>query len=227
MKRFITKRDFIILFFAIILWCINYFIFPFFKAFAAVIFSLEDGIPFISVSTLIKSVMIFLISWIGFLCVGQRLQSKLKLKMPVLKLLVIGIFTSMLGSLISYFVILYTMDLVPSSDATRWEFSKLLGPPGTNIIFFFLFLVPVAISEEIFFRGLCYDGFRDRHSFILTLLVNNLIFLAFHPYPEMIPVYFIGNTFVCVVYEYCKSLPLMMLIHLLHNSDAFFGLWPF
>jgi membrane protease YdiL (CAAX protease family) len=88
-----------------------------------------------------------------------------------------------------------------------------------------LIIVAAPISEEIFFRGFLFGGFRKRLSFPLAALISGLIFGLFHytgagsitVVPQLA---FLGFA-LCAVYEETGSIYPTIALHMLNNTLAF------
>jgi membrane protease YdiL (CAAX protease family) len=88
-----------------------------------------------------------------------------------------------------------------------------------------LIIVAAPISEEIFFRGFLFGGFRRRLSFPLAALISAVIFGLFHytgassigVVPQLA---FLGFV-LCAVYEETGSIYPTIALHMLNNTLAF------
>jgi membrane protease YdiL (CAAX protease family) len=88
-----------------------------------------------------------------------------------------------------------------------------------------LIIVAAPLSEEIFFRGFLFGGFRKRLSFPLAALISAVIFGLFHytgassiaVVPQLA---FLGFA-LCAVYEETGSIYPTIALHMLNNTLAF------
>jgi uncharacterized protein len=88
-----------------------------------------------------------------------------------------------------------------------------------------LIVVAAPISEEIFFRGFLFGGFRKRLSFPIAALISGVIFGLFHytgassitVVPQLA---FLGFA-LCCVYEETGSIYPTIALHMLNNALAF------
>jgi CAAX protease family protein len=88
-----------------------------------------------------------------------------------------------------------------------------------------LIIVAAPISEEIFFRGFLFGGFRQRLSFPLAALISAVIFGLFHytgaSSVAVVPqLAFLGFA-LCAVYEETGSIYPTIALHMLNNTLAF------
>ncbi len=88
-----------------------------------------------------------------------------------------------------------------------------------------LIIVAAPISEEVFFRGFLFGGFRKRLSFPIAALISGVIFGLFHytgassitVVPQLA---FLGFA-LCCVYEETGSIYPTIALHMLNNALAF------
>lgn len=88
-----------------------------------------------------------------------------------------------------------------------------------------LIIVAAPISEEIFFRGFLFGGFRKRLSFPIAALISALIFGLFHytgasSFAVVPQLAFLGFA-LCCVYEETGSIYPTIALHMLNNTLAF------
>ncbi len=88
-----------------------------------------------------------------------------------------------------------------------------------------LIIVAAPISEEIFFRGFLFGGFRKRLSFPIAALISGVIFGLFHytgasSFTVVPQLAFLGFAFCCV-YEETGSIYPTIALHMLNNTLAF------
>jgi membrane protease YdiL (CAAX protease family) len=88
-----------------------------------------------------------------------------------------------------------------------------------------LIIVAAPISEEVFFRGFLFGGFRKRLSFPIAALVSAVIFGLFHytgasSWTVVPQLAFLGFAFCCV-YEETGSIYPTIALHMLNNTLAF------
>jgi len=88
-----------------------------------------------------------------------------------------------------------------------------------------LIIVAAPVSEEIFFRGFLFGGFRKRLSFPIAALISGLIFGLFHytgasSWTVVPQLAFLGFAFCCV-YEETGSIYPTIALHMLNNTLAF------
>ena len=88
-----------------------------------------------------------------------------------------------------------------------------------------LIIVAAPVSEEVFFRGFIFGGFRKRLSFPIAALISALIFGLFHytgasSWTVVPQLAFLGFAFCCV-YEETGSIYPTIALHMLNNTLAF------
>jgi CAAX protease family protein len=91
-----------------------------------------------------------------------------------------------------------------------------------------LIIVAAPISEEIFFRGFLFGGFRKRLSFPIAALISGVIFGLFHytgasSFTVVPQLAFLGFA-LCCVYEETGSIYPTIALHMLNNTLAFIAL---
>lgn len=99
---------------------------------------------------------------------------------------------------------------------------KDINTLGEYAVYFVLMTFGAAITEEIFFKGLCYTYLREKYNIYLSIFLSTLIFFAFHPLPNYIVTSIVYSVITCLIYEKTKSLLTTMLIHFLYNAICFF-----
>jgi len=130
------------------------------------------------------------------------------------------------AALLSYFIFaaVYSALVHPhQKDITR-DLGFGHGDLGT-VAAGLLIIVAAPLSEEIFFRGFLFGGFRKRLSFPLAALISAVIFGLFHytgassitVVPQLA---FLGFA-LCAVYEETGSIYPTIALHMLNNTLAF------
>jgi uncharacterized protein len=88
-----------------------------------------------------------------------------------------------------------------------------------------LIIVAAPISEEIFFRGFLFGGFRKRLSFPFAALISAVIFGVFHytgaSSIAVVPQLAFLGFLLCAVYEETGSIYPTIALHMLNNTLAF------
>jgi membrane protease YdiL (CAAX protease family) len=82
-----------------------------------------------------------------------------------------------------------------------------------TIFFFISAIILTPISEELFFRGLCFKIIRGHFTFTNSYLISFLLFFLFHLDPRMLLFIFIANFFFCYLYEKKQNLLYPILSH--------------
>lgn len=96
---------------------------------------------------------------------------------------------------------------------------------GDRIVFLLLFLTATVLApffEEIFFRGLLYNGLRERLSVVWAALISGAAFAIVHPQlpAGFLPILVMGAIFSLLV-ESRRSLIPSMIAHALNNGMIF------
>jgi uncharacterized protein len=130
------------------------------------------------------------------------------------------------AALIAYFIFaaVYSSLVHPhQKDITR-DLGFGHGDIGT-VMAGFLIIVVAPLSEEIFFRGFLFGGFRRRLPFVFAALISGVIFGLFHytgagSFAVVPQLAFLGFL-LCAVYEETGSIYPTIALHMLNNTLAF------
>lgn len=93
-----------------------------------------------------------------------------------------------------------------------------------KIIINFYLVIITPITEEIFLRGFIYSELRKTKSLLISIVIDTLIFIFFHPVLAWIPALIIINIALCFIYEKTKYLWAPILVHsILNLMEIIFG----
>ncbi len=87
-----------------------------------------------------------------------------------------------------------------------------------KLVYIFIAGFISSIIEELFFRGYCYTYLRKTFGIGYSLLLNTIIFSAFHPVPAILPLIVLFNIVCCLGLEYSKSLIIPICVHIIFNT---------
>ena len=114
-------------------------------------------------------------------------------------------------------LIMMAFGVLTQGDAIFKIFGKLDSP----FLFFFVGVIVAPLTEEIFFRGFLFKGFRQKYGWKAALILSSLIFGASHlQLAAFIPTFLLGCV-LTYVYHRADSLFPGMILHCAINS---FGL---
>jgi uncharacterized protein len=125
------------------------------------------------------------------------------------------------------FVIVYANTVQPHQK----DLTRALGfnhGAVAAVVIGLLVVLAAPISEEIFFRGFLFGGFRKRLSFPIAALISGLIFGLFHytgasSFTVVPQLAFLGFA-LCTVYEETGSIYPTIALHMLNNTLAFIAI---
>jgi membrane protease YdiL (CAAX protease family) len=132
------------------------------------------------------------------------------------------------GMLISFYIIsaVYSAILVSLFDM---EMQPDLAPIAEELLIPWLFpLAAVAIApftEEVFFRGFVFAGFRQRYGWRKAAIISSAIFALIHLQPLAAPPLFLLGFLFAYIYHRSNSIWLPILMHFLVNSLAMIGIY--
>lgn len=118
---------------------------------------------------------------------------------------------------IAAFLNLITMLFVPNNVV---EFMTTLSSSGSNLLMLFTIAVIPAIGEELVFRGIIHDGYKNT-PLVFMALINGLLFGLFHMNPSQLLYAFVLGTVFTYVVEYTGSIFTTMFIHFIFNGISF------
>jgi membrane protease YdiL (CAAX protease family) len=114
-------------------------------------------------------------------------------------------------------LIMMAAGVMTQGDAIFKIFDELDSP----ILLFFAGVVVAPITEEMFFRGFLFKGFRQKYGWKAALVLSSLIFGVWHLQPAaIIPTFLLGGV-LAYVYHRTNSLYPGIILHFMVNS---FGL---
>lgn len=91
----------------------------------------------------------------------------------------------------------------------------------SRLMIFILLAVLAPFFEELFFRGVLFNGLRAKWGVTVAAIASSALFASLHPLPiSFIPIFILASVLAILTYE-CKSLIPNMLAHALHNSVLF------
>lgn len=81
--------------------------------------------------------------------------------------------------------------------------------------------IAAPIGEEVFFRGLLYNGLKRRWGVLAATLLSALAFGIIHFGPLVVPVIFLMGVVLALAYERTRSLWVTILMHAVNNGVTF------
>jgi membrane protease YdiL (CAAX protease family) len=100
---------------------------------------------------------------------------------------------------------------------------KHMSGGGWNArLFLAWFMFPIALCEEIVFRGIIFSYLEKRKGFIVALLVSSLMFALVHGTPVRMAYTFIFGLVWGSVFRLGRGLTSSVTAHYLHNIAAFY-----
>jgi membrane protease YdiL (CAAX protease family) len=227
LKYLINKNSLTVFITVASLWALSQLLFPYLRVFILILCSTDYSL----LSSLIFSptfTLIYLyITFKAITNIKQNFSNGFKVNMTFWKFVGFIILFVVVLQLLTYVVVYYTHEFDPSlfTEEKRFLIDDTLKNNIEKLIFVIYISLPAAMYEEFLFRVLCFDGLIVKYNLAVTLILNNVIFVCFHPYPEFIPAYIIWNTAICLIYYKWKSLPLVIMIHWLGNTLNIFRWW--
>lgn len=95
---------------------------------------------------------------------------------------------------------------------------ELLGEIDAPILFAFVTAIVAPFTEELFFRGFLFKGFRQRYGWVNALMFSSIIFSLFHgQIATLIPTFLLGALFA-YLYHRTESVFPGMILHFLVNA---------
>jgi len=95
---------------------------------------------------------------------------------------------------------------------------ELLGEIDSPILFAFVTAFVAPFTEELFFRGFLFKGFRERYGWVNALMFSSIIFALFHgQVATLIPTFLLGALFA-YLYHRTESVFPGMILHFLVNA---------
>lgn len=112
------------------------------------------------------------------------------------------------------------MNTIDEGINYQWEgFSDLSGWGYIVAILSFSIIGP--IHEELFFRGIVFNGLKKYYSIKASIMYSTVIFALFHLHPGLIPSSFILGIFLVLVYHKWNNLTYSIILHMLINLHPF------
>jgi len=91
---------------------------------------------------------------------------------------------------------------------------------------FFSYVIIAPVLEELYFRGFCYNVLRKKYSRTISIISVIVVFIIFHPVPQIFLMAIIINYLLCIMYELSNSLISPILLHSIYNFLGFFQIYP-
>lgn len=174
---------------------------------------------------LVTQVGLILIPALLFVFVGGfRASTTLSLRAPRIRDLVAGVLIICGATPLVWFLTWLQGFVLPVPQEFLEGMSDFLTANTPSRVLWLLLLVALtpAICEEILFRGILLSGIRGRVSFMTTVMVNGLIFGAFHvpgaTVIRFLPTAILGMLLTWVVIR-SRSIWTGMLMHLINNGS--------
>jgi uncharacterized protein len=109
------------------------------------------------------------------------------------------------------------------------QIAALTDPNGFSWInFAFVFVVGAILApivEEVLFRGLLYQWLRARSGVVVAVLASGALFSVVHVVPVLLPALFLVGVLLAVVFEYTRSLWIVIALHFMQNALAICALF--
>lgn len=147
------------------------------------------------------------------LCTKENLLTYMKVRFLSVKLFVVSIFSAILFFFISF----YSFDYEEFLEYTP----ALFEIPNYEIIVM-CFLAPIV--EEIFFRGILFNTYKEL-SFFKGVLISSIIFSLSHLSLIRMPKIILIGIFLAFLYEYAGSIVAPIMTHISINTCALFVPW--
>lgn len=227
LELIINKYSFTVVISAASIWVLSQLIFPYVKVGILILLSSDHSLLSTLIFSPIFTTVYFIIAYKGIKSLGQSLTEKFSIKMSSIKFVTLSLLLTIFLTGFSHYIVFITHELYPNIFPTENSnpVFKYLDSNFAKFLFVTIVLIPAAIYEEVFFRALCFDGLIVKYNLIITILLNNIIFLCFHPFPEYLAVNILWNTLICLIYYRWKSLLMVILIHWLGNVLNVFHWW--
>lgn len=125
------------------------------------------------------------------------------------------------GLLVAVYVVVIINNLVMIAlgIATQADvISEILGEIDAPYLFAFVTAIVAPITEEIFFRGFLFKGFREKYGWVNALMFSSIIFALFHgQIATLIPTFLLGALFAYMV-QRTESIYPGMILHFAVNA---------
>lgn len=96
--------------------------------------------------------------------------------------------------------------------------SDLLGEMNAPYLFAFVTVFVAPVTEEIFFRGFLFKGFREKYGWVNALIFSSIIFALFHgQLATLLPTFLLGALFA-YLYQRTESVFPGMILHFAVNA---------
>ena len=111
-------------------------------------------------------------------------------------------------------LIMVALGVVTQADVI----SEILGEIDAPYLFAFVTAIVAPITEEIFFRGFLFKGFREKYGWVNALMFSSIIFALFHgQLATLIPTFLLGALFA-YMYQRTESVYPGMILHFMVNA---------
>jgi membrane protease YdiL (CAAX protease family) len=107
--------------------------------------------------------------------------------------------------------------ILPTSKMLTDVINTIAAEPILIVSIIVMGIIP-AITEELFFRGLIFDGLNRNYSQRKAIIISSLLFGIIHLNPWQFLTAFIIGLFLAVICIHTKSIALCIYIHLLNNT---------
>jgi len=128
--------------------------------------------------------------------------------------LILAYLTAHMNSFFSEYLPTFDIELYHQDLSRQFQKieNRILAFLGTGLI--------TGFSEEVFFRGLCFNIIRKKRNIVVAILSNIIIFILLHPVPAFIPGYIIVNVVICLLYYYSRTLWTPVIMHVTLNLTS-------
>ena len=111
-------------------------------------------------------------------------------------------------------IVMVRLGLITQADVI----TELLGEIDAPYLFAFVTAFVAPFTEELFFRGFLFKGFREKYGWVNALMFSSIIFALFHgQIATLIPTFLLGALF-SYMYQRTESVLPGMLLHFTVNG---------
>ena len=111
-------------------------------------------------------------------------------------------------------LIMMALGVVTQADVIM----DILGEIDSPLLFAFVTAIAAPVTEELFFRGFLFKGFREKYGWVNALMFSSIIFALFHgQIATLIPTFLLGALFA-YIYQRTESVLPGMILHFTVNS---------
>ena len=125
-----------------------------------------------------------------------------------------GLLVAVYSIIIINNLIMVALGIITQADVVGDLLSEIDAP----FLFAFSTAIVAPFTEELFFRGFLFKGFREKYGWVNALMFSSLIFALFHgQIATLIPTFLLGALFA-YLYQRTESVFPSMILHFLVNA---------